>query len=97
MNSFLELSLQRLLGFGGQSGFCCSFPGKLRQGRQFGLEILSGDSVPQTVFKCENVHLLLLDAENLSVWEPNDDFIGPNVDRDVLLQIEARFGDEGSM
>src|SRR6476659_3794009 len=97
MNAFLELSLQRPLGFCGQSGFCCSFPGQLRQRRQFGLKVLPGDSVPQTVFKCEDVHLLLFDAQNLSIWEPNDDFISANVDREVLLQIEARFGHECSM
>ena len=77
---FIELSLQCALGFGGQPALCCLFPGELREGRQFALEVLPGNSVPQSVFERENVHLLLLDTKNLSVWELNNDFLRANID-----------------
>src|SRR4029077_19304770 len=47
----LELSLQCALGFGRQAGFRRFFPGKLRQDRQLALKILTGNSVPQSVFE----------------------------------------------
>src|SRR5439155_9185450 len=97
MNSLLKLLLQRALGFGRHPGFCCSLSGKLRKHRQFTLKILSGDSVPQTVFEREDVHLFLIDTQNLSVRDLNNCFFGTNIDRQVLLQIEAGFRDERSM
>src|SRR5437899_12714807 len=97
MNSFLKLSLQCALGFGRHPGFCCSFSGKLRKHRQFVLKILSGESVPQTVFEREDVHVFLIDTQNLSVWELNHYFFGMNIDSEVLLQIEAGFRYERSI
>src|SRR5882724_6292751 len=41
VHALLDLLLQRALGFRGQVAFCCFFPCKLRQDRQFALHILS--------------------------------------------------------
>src|SRR5206468_4341489 len=61
------------------------------------LKILPGNSVPQTVFKREDFHLLLLNTKNLSVWKLNNDLLRPKIDREVLLQIKAGFGIECAM
>ena len=81
VNPFFELLLQCVFGFIGKTAFCRFFPSKLGQDRQFALEILPGNSVPQSVFERENIQLLLLDTKNLSVWQPNNDFLRSNVDR----------------
>src|SRR6266487_3868788 len=77
---FVELSLQCALCFGGQPVLYRPFPGKLGQDRQFVLEILAGNSVPQSVFERENVYLLLLDTKNFRVWELNNNFPRANID-----------------
>ena len=61
------------------------------------MKILPGNSVPQTIFKFEDVYLLLLNTENLGMWKLNNNFVGANIDREILLQIESGFGVESAM
>src|SRR5438046_1826326 len=97
MNALLELLFQSMLSLRRQIRFVGFLAGELRQDRQFILQIFPGNTVPKSVFKREDVHLLLLDAENLRRRKLNNDFIGANVDGQALPQIEAGFDRKRSM
>src|SRR5439155_68910 len=51
---------------------------------QSALNIGARNAVPQAVFKCQNVHLVLLNAENLGVRKLDEDFCRANIDCDML-------------
>src|SRR6266487_1322569 len=97
VNPFVELFLQSAFSLSWQIAFCRFFPGELRQDRQFALHFVSRNSIPKAVFKREDVHLILLDVENLSVRSPDDDFIRSNIDGQILSQIESGFNSECSV
>jgi hypothetical protein len=80
VNTLLDLLPQSMFSFGRQATLGRFFPGELRKGRQFVLHILSGDSIPQSIFKREDVHLAFLDTQNLGVRKLNNDLVWPDID-----------------
>ena len=79
-----------------QTNFFRLFPRHFRQLRQFVLKIGAGDVVPKPVFQREDIDMYFFDPDDLRVGQPDQDFIGPNVDRYVLAQIESGFDQKSS-
>jgi hypothetical protein len=94
VNALVELLLQRALGFRRQIAFCRFLAGQLGQDRQFALQIVCRNPIPKAIFKREDLHRILLNAEKLSVWKLDDDFIRPDIDGQVMAQIETGFDRE---
>ena len=94
VNALVELLLQRAFGFRRQIAFCRFLAGQLGQDRQFALEIVCRNPIPKAIFKREHLHRILLNAEKLSVWKLDDDFIRPDIDGQVMAQIETGFDRE---
>ena len=64
---------------------------------EFFLEIGRGDAIPESVFKFEHIHFLLLDREDGGVRQFHDDFFFAHIDREILPEIETGFDVKGAM
>jgi hypothetical protein len=93
---FIELTLQLLLGICRQTDFDRLPARHFRQLSELVLQISSRDVVPETVFECEHIHMFFLDPDNFGVRQLDHDFVVAHIDRHVLSQIKARFGEKGS-
>lgn len=97
MNAIVKLLLQNPFGFARQTVLVCFLPRQLRQNRQFVLHVFARDSVPESVLKFQNIDLVLFEPKDPRVRQLHDDFIGADIDAEILLEIEAGFGGEGAV
>ena len=68
---------------------------RFRESRELALQVRGGNAIPETVFEREHLNLFLLDAEDRRVRQADRDFVRAQINRHVLLQIEAGFRCEG--
>jgi len=89
VDALVQLGLQRRFRFRQDSALRSLALRQLRQGRELALEIRCRNPVPETVFEGQDIDLFLFDAQNGGVGQADQDFVGPQIDGHVLLQIEA--------
>src|SRR5947209_11933221 len=97
MNALVQLRLQGCFRFGKNSTIRGFLPRQIGKGCELALEVSGGNAIPETVFESQDVDLLLFDAENRRVRQADENFVGPQIHSDVMLQIEARFCAESSV
>src|SRR5947209_17193209 len=95
VNPITQLSLKRRFCLRQNSALRRFLSGQFGERRELSLEVCCGNSIPQSVLKCEDVHLLLLDPQNCRTRKSDQNLVRPQVDGEIMLQIETGFCREG--